>query len=142
MASLDEEEKRWNHYVLPYVNAIRSLVKEIAQKKDTVYIFSIHSFYPVYNGEKRTVDIDIIFKDNPIADTVIEICRKYPFAVGINEPWSYDDVAGGIFPLLQTEQAKVHTLAFDINNKYLNNEEERGAVVESIGDAIHQAIRV
>jgi predicted N-formylglutamate amidohydrolase len=52
----EEEQKRIKKYFIPYCEALR----EISLKVDPVYILSIHSFTPCYQGEERHLDIGVL----------------------------------------------------------------------------------
>lgn len=52
------KEKLVRDFYLPYRNQIENLIEEVAKP---ILHLSIHSFTPVWNGAKRTVDIGILF---------------------------------------------------------------------------------
>jgi predicted N-formylglutamate amidohydrolase len=55
--TFDEEQKRIKKYFIPYYEALR----EISVKVDPKYIFSIHSFTPLYQGEPRAMELGVLY---------------------------------------------------------------------------------
>lgn len=56
-----EKQAIIEHYYLPYRNAIEREITQQISKKETVLHLSIHSFTPVFNGNKRSCDLGILY---------------------------------------------------------------------------------
>ena len=134
-----EGEHRWNTYVKPYVEALQTLIDEILEASGVVYMFSIHSFYPVYNGDVRSIDIDVIHEHNPLAADIISQLQQTDFIIAENKPWSFADIDGGIKPLI--EKGNVHIMVFDINGRCLQNQEGVQLLADTLTNAISHAIK-
>ena len=115
-----EEKRRWDIFVRPYESRVEEIVSKVLSHKKKVFIIQIHSFYPVYNGDIRKVDIGVIHNDNVYAKEIIEVLKKETnLVIGDNQPWGMAAVDGGIMkPFMSNNDITV--IAFDINNKHLN----------------------
>jgi predicted N-formylglutamate amidohydrolase len=133
-----EELLRWNTYVAPYYDEVYRLTQQLLTRHSRVYIAQIHSFYPIYNNDVRTVDIDVAHEHTDMSTRVLattQALARDRYTVGDNQPWGMDSVDSGIFRDLKT-LSNVSVIAFDINNKHLL--EATG--VASIGDIVSSAL--
>jgi predicted N-formylglutamate amidohydrolase len=134
---LQEEKIRYGKYADPYKEAGCLLTDKILKIHQKALIVMIHSFFPVYNGEKRKVDIGVLYdKSKKIGLKVVRSLRKNTtLNIGDNRPWKMSDADGGIFGHLQGKD-EVGLLAFDINNKHLKSKKD----IEKIAKLIYQAL--
>lgn len=120
---IEEEKKRFDEFVVPYLEDGKRILDKISgfEKK---YIIMIHSFFPVYNGEVRKVDIGVLYgKSKNISKKIIKNLRKnINLKIGDNSPWKMTDI-DGIFSGLEKEDG-IEIIAFDINNKHLRNKKD------------------
>lgn len=132
-----EEKKRFNEFVLPYLEDGKKILGEINgfEKK---YIIMIHSFFPVYNANVRKVDIGVLYdKSKNVSRKIIKNLRKNTeLEIGDNSPWKMTDV-DGIFSSLEKE-GEVEIVAFDINNKHLKSAKD----IREIALLIYESLRV
>lgn len=84
----------------------------------------IHSFFPVYNGDVRKVDMGVLYdKSKNVSKKIIKNLRKNTdLKIGDNNPWKMKDI-DGIFSGLKKEDG-IEIVAFDINNKHLRNKKD------------------
>lgn len=117
-----EERKRYAEYVSPYFEAGMSYINELLKRHGQVFVVPIHSFYPVYNGDVRNVDIDILFDSSVMVGDFIfkELRQQKQVRVAKNIPWGLKDVDGGVFNAVQ-KLNNVHLTGFDINNASLRS---------------------
>ncbi len=80
-----ERRRRIEHFYHPYHAAVSSSVERSAC--DTV--FSIHTFTDDYEGEKRTLELGVLFDhDEEPAHRLVRHLADAGFHVAPNEPWS------------------------------------------------------
>ncbi len=80
-----ERARRIDRFYHPYHAAVSSIVEESAC--DTV--FSIHTFTDDYEGEKRVLEIGVLFdEDEELAYRLVRHLADAGFQVAPNEPWS------------------------------------------------------
>ncbi|EKE11000.1 MAG: N-formylglutamate amidohydrolase [uncultured bacterium] len=117
---IQEEKRRHEKFSMPYQEEGKKIIEKIKRFHGRAIIISIHSFYPVYNGNKRMVDIGILYDNSrKIGKKAIRYLReRTDLVVGDNSPWKMSDADGGAFGKMQGCQG-VELLAFDINNKNL-----------------------
>ncbi|MFA5994711.1 MAG: N-formylglutamate amidohydrolase [Parcubacteria group bacterium] len=132
-----EERKRYMKYVIEYREDGIRMLSRIKDKHKKAIIISIHSFFPIYNGDKRKVDIGVLYdKSQKIGKQIVMSLQKNTkLNIGDNAPWKMSDVDGGIFGHLQGRN--VELVAFDINNKHLKSQND----IEKISKLIYQAIK-
>jgi predicted N-formylglutamate amidohydrolase len=115
-----EEQKRHKQFVRPYQQQADRMIKQLLHQHDHVYIISVHSFYPFYNGQKRTVDIDVLYDRSYFGKKLIQQLRAQHSHYGIaaNKPWSLKDAQGGILNAWQLHP-NVSLVAIDVKNDLL-----------------------
>lgn len=80
----EEEQKRIMKYHHSYYNAIR----EISMKIDPQYIFSVHSFTGLFEGQPRALEVGILVShSDELAKKVYNGFDKGAYNIGINEPY-------------------------------------------------------
>lgn len=136
---LKEERKRYEKYAVPYKKAGYHATDQILKTNEKVLIVMIHSFFPVYNGDKRKVDIGVLYdKSQKAGKKVVRVLRKNSsLNIGDNSPWKMSDVDGGIFGKLQ-EKKGVKLIAFDINNKHLRTKKDIQKIARLLLEAIKE----
>lgn len=121
---LSSEEKlaRYNTFTRPYFEAGKELVQRLLDRHGRVVIFSIHSFFPTYNGDVRSTDIDVLFgKQKQKGESLAQVVQsKTKSLVEMNKPWGLLDAQGGVFGELE-EVAGVELFAVDIKNTLLTS---------------------
>ncbi|MFC1638394.1 N-formylglutamate amidohydrolase, partial [Patescibacteria group bacterium] len=119
-----EEHRRYEKYVTPYRDSGYEMIERMRKNHKKSYLIMVHSFFPVYNGDVRSVDIGVLHGnacDGPIK--IIKNLRKNcDLNIGDNEPWHFDDADGSIFSRVE-EMTDVDLIVFDINNKHLRTED-------------------
>ena len=102
--SIAERENRINTYYRPFESM---LTNAIAQHPGQAVILTIHSFTPVFNGQKRDVEIGVLHDtDSRLANAIV--ANANGFNIQLNQPYAPED---GV-----THTLKVH----GIQNKLLN----------------------
>jgi predicted N-formylglutamate amidohydrolase len=80
-----ERQRRINRFYVPYHSAIRAMVER--SHGDTV--FAIHSFTDNYEGDKRVLEVGVLFDDDEEpAHRLVHHLEEDGFHVLPNEPWS------------------------------------------------------
>jgi len=136
------EEDRWEEYVRPYYEEIKTIASELQHKFGSVYIFQIHTMFPVYYGDVRKVDICVSHNDAPFAKKQIEILKSVTHLnlnVGDNEPWGMKAVGGGVLGSLQ-DLAGYNILGLDINSKNLKTKKQISGIVNLVKETIEQTL--
>lgn len=132
-----EELERYGRYAVPYIQTAHDLVRNMRKKHEKSYLVQIHSFFPTYNGDERTVDISVLYdRSESTAQRVIDHLRgRTDLYVAGNDPWDMRDTDGVVF----TEADKsedVEIIAFDVNNKHLRDKEGIKKISNLICDAL------
>lgn len=130
---------RYKQYVQPYQVAGTTLAQRLVAIHGHCLVLSIHSFYPVYRGDVRKTDIDVLY-DVAVREgkQFAQVVKKQTsLVVAENKPWGMKDVDGGVFNSLQS-QPGVTLLAVDINNRLLQSK----SAVHALARALSPAIRL
>jgi predicted N-formylglutamate amidohydrolase len=136
--SVDEKTARINEIYVPFTNAIKDEIKARSNAGRTTVMATIHSFTPIYFGEKRTVELGILHdKDARMADAMLDI--PGPMVTMRNQPYGADD---GV-----THTLKLHALPngllnvmIEIRNDLIATNAGQKKVAAELSDIISQAI--
>jgi predicted N-formylglutamate amidohydrolase len=89
----NEKEIRESEIYWPYHNAIDTQISRLKRQKVSPIIISIHSFTPVFNGNKRECEVGVLWdKDPTTARIFINKLTDAGFLVGDNKPYSGKDL--------------------------------------------------
>lgn len=121
--SMSQRQKRHDMVYQPFFEVIKEIIKSrIAVGRQPV-IVTIHSFTPVYKGQRRTVDLGILHDlDSRLADAVLSLTRESEkgYRAAINEPYSAED---GVTHTLITHgiKNKLPSVMFEVRNDLLSD---------------------
>ena len=88
----NEKEIRESEIYWPYHNAIDTQISRLKRQKVSPIIISIHSFTPVFNGNKREWEVGVLWdKDPTTARIFINKLTEAGLLVGDNKPYSGKD---------------------------------------------------
>ncbi len=96
-----EREARRREIFLPYHQRIAELLDgRRAAGRHTVLI-AMHSFTPVFKGERRSIDIGILYnRDARLADVMLDLLRaEGDLSVGDNAPYAITDASDYTVPV-------------------------------------------
>ena len=82
-----EFEDRISKYYLPY----HRVLKEAVNRYRPHFVLAIHSFTPEYEGQRRAVEVGVLYKraqDEPYARDLCRMLRDAGIRAELNEPWS------------------------------------------------------
>jgi len=80
----EEEQKRIIKYHHTYYTALR----EVSVKIDPLYIFSVHSFTPLYEGQPRSLEVGVLVNySDDLAEKINDIFKKKKYNAAVNEPY-------------------------------------------------------
>ncbi|MBL8031230.1 MAG: N-formylglutamate amidohydrolase [Candidatus Doudnabacteria bacterium] len=130
---------RYEQYVQPYQAAGLALAQRLVAKHGHCLVLSVHSFYPVYRGDVRKVDIDVLY-DRAVTEGkrfAGVVKKQTSLVVAENKPWGMKDVDGGVFTSLQN-RSDITLLAVDINNRLLQNRR----AIQAMARVLVPAVRV
>ena len=136
--SVDQKTARINEIYVPFTNAIKNEIKARSNAGRTTVMATIHSFTPIYFGEKRTVELGILLdKDARMADAMLDIPST--MVTMRNQPYGADD---GV-----THTLKLHALPngllnvmIEIRNDLIATNAGQKKVAAELSDIISQAI--
>lgn len=132
---------RYREYVQPYQTAGAALAQQLVAVHGHCLVLSVHSFYPVYRGDVRKTDIDVLY-DLAVADGkrfAKTVKQHTSLVVAENKPWGMKDVDGGVFNSLQS-QPGLTLLAVDINNRLLRSRQAVQAMARVLAPAVRMHV--
>jgi predicted N-formylglutamate amidohydrolase len=92
--SLTDRKARVDEIYLPFHAAVGDVLDEIEARKAIPLLVTIHSFTPVYKGERRTLDLGILHDaDTRLADDLIDLAKRHEPQLDVrrNEPYGPAD---------------------------------------------------
>ncbi len=83
--SEEEREARLARYYRPYHSALDARIGA----HDATVVFSVHSFTPMYEGERRSMELGVLFdREDELADRLASHLSRAGFVTAMNEPYS------------------------------------------------------
>lgn len=136
--SAEEKTARINEIYVPFTNAIQDEISARADAGRTTVLVTIHSFTPIYFGEKRKVELGILHdQDSTLADTMLDI--PCTMEAQRNQPYGPDD---GV-----THTLKLHALPagllnvmIEIRNDLIATDADKKKVAAELSTMITQAL--
>lgn len=102
-------------------------------------IVTVHSFTPVWFGQKREVQLGIIHdSDATFAKTVLDKAQGLPLHVAVNEPYSAADGVVHTLRLHATPHDLLHVM-LEIRNDLLGDLAAQHAMAETLADVLDRA---
>jgi predicted N-formylglutamate amidohydrolase len=118
----EEEQRRIKRFYIPYYEALR----EISTKVDPTIILSIHSFTPNYQGEKRSLEMGVLYghDSTKFAIDVNEGMKNKGYYSEINKPYDGITTMGTVKSLIFAKHpSKRHGITFEFRNDILSDKE-------------------
>ncbi len=139
--SASQRQKRHDMVYQPFFEAIREIIEHrIAAKRQPV-IVTIHSFTPMYKGQRRTIDLGILHdSDSRLADNLLSLTQEADdYRAARNEPYSAED---GVTHTLITHgiKNKLANVMFEIRNDLLSDENAQETWAKRLGSLINHAL--
>ena len=136
--SPDEKSTRVNEIYVPFTNAISDEIKSRSDAGRATVLVTVHSFTPIYFGEKRLVELGILHdQDSTLADVMLNI--PCTMEARRNQPYGPED---GV-----THTLKLHALPngllnvmIEIRNDLITTDADQKKVAAELSSMISQAI--
>jgi len=134
----EEEEKRIIKYHHSYYHALR----EISVKIDPLYIFSVHSYTPVYEGQPRSLEVGILVSySEELAEKVCAGIKKKNHKIAINEPYDGKQGLNALDTLLYAKYpVRRQGIEFEFRNDLLKDPVKSLKIKEDTLEAILAAL--
>lgn len=142
--SLDEAERRRRIRDIyePFHRRVDELIDRRAADKSIKAVVSIHSFTPVYRGQKRPWHLGFIHDtDDRLARHMADVLSADPaLVVALNEPYN---PAHGVYHTLDRHACarELAPLMVEIRNDLITTHDTQQAMAERLAPAIERAIR-
>ncbi len=96
-----EREARHREIFLPYHQRIAELLDGRGEAGRRTVLIAMHSFTPVFKGERRSIDIGMLYnRDARLADIMLDLLRaEGDLAVGDNAPYAITDASDYTVPV-------------------------------------------
>lgn len=136
-----EKQKRIDTVWKPFHDTFHKLVAEKKKKHDKVYLVAFHTCSPVFCGEKRMFDIDILFrKDELFARVVGEKIKSKGYDIQYNHhPFSGKE--GVVFTLDEySDDPQVEWILFEVNHGIIKNVDDEKKIAGAIGSSLKSTL--
>ncbi len=132
-----EKQDRMDRFYHPYHAAI----DEVMERSDGVFLLSLHSFTPVYEGAPpRWMDIGILFdREDDLAAELAPVVRKHGLVTALNEPYTGK---GGMMYAAQSHAVRQgwHAIEIEVRQDRAINPGYRRQIVDALADMTRCAI--
>lgn len=140
--SKQEEKSRFDHFARPYQQHGAMIAEKICSFHEYALIVQIHSFYPLYNGQKRKTDIGILYNNSShVAHKLIdELRRRTTLRIDANKPWDFrsSDVSGGAFYPLE-KRRDIDIIVIEVNMSHLSSQKKQEKMAQLLTRSIKTA---
>lgn len=130
-----QRNARINDIFKPYDNALVKLL----EAPNRMFAFSIHSFTPTLNEQKRPWDIGLLYRhDSRTSNQLAQyFSDNFPeLTIGLNQPYQIDDESDWFVPR-HAERLKINHSLIEIRNDHINS----AAGQERMADILAAAIQ-
>lgn len=131
-----ELERRLATYHRPYHTLVDACLGERVARGGDVVLLSIHSFTPVLYGERRTMEVGVLFdRYEPIAKRLAGHLEDEGFVTALNEP--YTGTRGNMYAMHRHgRQHGVVYLELEVRQDLLGSTEDIEQVASRVCDAL------
>ena len=139
--SATERTERKNKYYEPFRNELAEIIKSRTATSKSVALITIHSFSPVFDGEKRNMDIGIIHdSDSRLADEIITIANSdKSFDIRRNEPYGPDDDVTFTLAEHAVSQGLLNVM-IEIRNDLIADSDAQKSMAQKLANYITSAV--
>jgi len=133
----EEEQKRIMKYHHSYYNALR----EVSMKIDPLYIFSVHSFTGLYEGEPRSLEVGLLVSySDELGNKVCEGFQKRNHNVAVNEPYDGKQGLNALDTLLFAKYpVRRQAVQFEFRNDLLLDPKKAAKIKADTLEAVKEA---
>lgn len=130
-------ENLYTKVCIPYQNDLKKMICELEKLHKKIFIISIHTMFPYYNGPFRKEEIDLIGDESNLnfKKVVSEFKDERTLNVGINKPWGFKDVDYGVFYEI-IKFKNVNVMAFEIRNDLVKTDKQIMDIFKKINEKI------
>ncbi len=128
--ALEERQRRIEQLYRPY----HAAVDAAAAASAAPWMFSVHTFTPLYEGNPRTLELGILFDtEEDAARSLGERCAQAGFEVDYNEPYSGRE---GLIYSVERHALKhgKRPLEIELRNDLAEDPAKRGLLVEALAE--------
>ncbi|GHB42852.1 N-formylglutamate amidohydrolase [Pseudovibrio japonicus] len=141
--SLSDEQKqdRVTRFYRPFQSAVRQVIDAKQASGQQPVLITIHSFTPVYNGQRRAVEVGVLHdSDTRFADALLEaLCPSERYDIQRNEPYGPED--GVTHTLVDQAQSRgLLNVMIEIRNDLIAQDADQKQIAKLLGEAILQAL--
>ena len=140
-ADLSREEKQWR--ICNIYDAFHDCVAQHLDKCDAPVLVTVHSFTPVYHGQRRRVDVGILHDDDSrLADAVLAVAEFDDGVVVLrNEPYGPQD---GVTHTLKLhgEKRQILNVMIEIKSELIDDEKNQQHYAHQLAKALKKAVDV
>lgn len=141
--SAGERRRRIDRLFTPFHRAVENALDSRRRLDAPFHLVSIHSFTPVFRGERRELDIGVLFDDHDQeAARVAAALAERGFASALNEPYSGKAPEGLIYSAKRNAQyAGVKYLELEIRQDLIATPAAARRIARRIAGALGGAFR-
>ncbi|WGW04728.1 N-formylglutamate amidohydrolase [Tropicibacter oceani] len=133
---------RFDHIHTPFHDTVAQVLdRQIARVDGPVTLITLHSFTPVYFGQRRDLELGFLFHSRgDVAEAAVQIeTRKGVMKAAVNAPYSATD--GVTYSLQKHGDARgLPSVMVEVRNDLIDTEAKAQAVADHLADTLTQAI--
>jgi predicted N-formylglutamate amidohydrolase len=129
-----ESLNRITKYYVPYYYTLKEKAAELKPK----FVFSVHSFTPVYEGKQREVEIGILFnRSEELSEKICKGLQERRWVAKLNEPYSGKDGIYTVDSLVEAGNPSERTgLEFEFRNDLLQDVRTRERLKKDVVEVL------
>lgn len=133
----DDIRRRTGRFYSPYHRHLKALLDDCEQRHGTAFFFPIHAMAERYHGQRREMDITLLYTDGcTLAAPVGAVLEQKGYVVRHNSPFilTSDLLRGPNGQLFQRFSRTA--LVIEINDKHRHNDDIRQTLAEAIRQVV------
>lgn len=134
--SFEDKRHRIDHIYIPFQDTLETVIKQALASHPDLLIVTVHSFVPVYKGQKRAVEVGFLHdEDSRFVDAILEMDEGGQFVVARNEPYGPED---GVTHTLRYHALPngIPNVMIEIRNDLIQTDQQ----IDAMSDYLHKLI--
>lgn len=142
--SHQDRRERFDLVYPSFKHAIDQVIDNATQHDQKPAVVSIHSFTPIFQGQRRELDLGVIHDDADacLANKILALAtKKGEFSVALNQPYAARD---GVTHTLDLHgvQRNLPNAMFEIRNDLIGDAGDQLKWAQHLGDLIKEALKL
>lgn len=138
--SFEDKQQRIDGIYIPFQDTLEEVVKKAMATDQPPLMVTVHSFVPVYKGQKRSVEVGFLHdEDSRFVDAILDADDGAKYVVARNEPYGPED---GVTHTLRYHAIPndIPNVMIEIRNDLIETDQQIDDMADYLRDVIAKAV--